>query len=46
MMILLDELSDEPPSSPLLLLLLIENPDNDPHRGGETKDPGGSAGQP
>lgn len=46
MIFLLDELSNEPPSSSLLVLLLLENPDNDPHRGGETKDPGGSAGQP
>lgn len=28
------------------LLPLLENPDYDPHRGGEAEDPGGSAGQP
>lgn len=28
------------------LLPFLENPDYDPHRGGEAEDPGGSAGQP
>lgn len=26
--------------------LYVENPDNDPHRGGEAEDPGGSVGKP
>lgn len=28
------------------LFLLLENPHNDPHRGGEAEDPGGSADEP